>query len=313
MLAPGEDDMQTDLQYTIMAEGLAFPEGPIACDDGTVLVVETAAGRVTRIHPDGRKQTFADTGGGPNGIAFGPDGAVYCCNNGGALWRNIDGVNLPAGPLPGTKGGYIQRIEPRTGKVEMLYEYCDGRHLAAPNDIVFDRDGGFWFTDFGRHDGGISHVGGLYYARADGSSLRRIAEGPDYNGVGLSPDGKTVYAALSFERWIMAFEANPHTSPPTPMMLGRVVADFPGRTFLDSLAIEADGTVAQACVFERPGIYRVNPGTGNYQRHDFGDMLSTNICFGGNDMCTAYVTLSHKGALAKAQWPAPGLKLAYNG
>jgi gluconolactonase len=96
-------------------------------------------------------------------------------------------------------------------------------------------------------------------------------------------------------------------------MFGRIAGHFPGRTCLDSLAIEADGTIAQACVLENPGIYRVDPSTGKHQRYDFGDMLPTNICFGGKDMRTAYVTLSHKGALAKAQWPAPGLKLAYNG
>jgi gluconolactonase len=299
--------------FEIVADGLEFPEGPVACDDGTVILVEVAAGRITRVFPDGRKKTVAQTGGGPNGLAFGPDGALYCCNNGGAKWGEVDGYKLPVGELPNAKGGYIQRIDIRTGKVDMLYEFCEGRHLAAPNDIVFARDGGFWFSDYGRAEGDIYHLGGVYYARPDGSSIRRIALGNDYNGIGLSPDGKTVYAALTWERWLMAFEAKRDANPPTPMFGGRIVADFPGRRCLDSLAVEADGTVAQACVLDEPGIYRVHPETGKSERYDFEDMLPTNVCFGGKDMRTAYVTLSRKGALAKAPWPAPGLTLAYNG
>ena len=53
--------------HEIIAEGLGFPEGPVAMADGSVLVVEIRPGRITRIHPDGRKETVATPGGGPNG------------------------------------------------------------------------------------------------------------------------------------------------------------------------------------------------------------------------------------------------------
>jgi gluconolactonase len=48
-------------------------------------------------------------------------------------------------------------------------------------------------------------------------------------------------------------------------------------------------------------------------RRSFGDIFTTNVCFGGHDMRTAYVTLSQSGVLAKAPWPAAGLRLAFNG
>ena len=62
----------------IVAEGLAFPEGPVAMPDGSVILTEIATGQITRIWPDGRKDVVARPGGGPNGLALGPDGKLYC-------------------------------------------------------------------------------------------------------------------------------------------------------------------------------------------------------------------------------------------
>ena len=70
-----------------IATDLQFPEGPIAMDDGSVILVEIARGTLSRVLPDGRVEVIADLGGGPNGAAIGPDGAVYVCNNGGFDWH----------------------------------------------------------------------------------------------------------------------------------------------------------------------------------------------------------------------------------
>ena len=56
----------------ILAEGLQFPEGPVAFEDGSVAVTEIRAGRVSRVSADGTVRTLATTGGGPNGLARGP-------------------------------------------------------------------------------------------------------------------------------------------------------------------------------------------------------------------------------------------------
>jgi len=299
-------------KYDVMGEGLAFPEGPIACEDGSVIVGEIGAGQVTRIMPDGRKHVVAKTGGGPNGLAFGPNGALYCCNNGGfGELIEINGLKVPFGPNPNYKNGSIQRINTSTGKVEVVYDTCDGRSLSAPNDIVFDRDGGFWFTDYGHMSEDRHMAGGLFYARTDGSLIRKICHGAHFNGVGLSPDGRTVYAGMTEQRWILAFDADPQAAP-SPLYEARIIADFRRRCSPDSLAVEADGTIAQACVFDPAGIARVDPATGAAQMLEFDDPITTNICFGGRDMKTAYVTLSGTGRLAKADWPAPGLPLAFN-
>ena len=98
-------------------------------------------------------------------------------------------------------GGRIQTVDPATGTVTDLYTECDGQPLLAPNDLVFDAHGGFYFTDHGLVDdeARVHHMAGIYYAMADGSSIREILfPSDDPNGIGLSPDGTTLYWA---ETW----------------------------------------------------------------------------------------------------------------
>src|ERR1044071_9246597 len=82
----------------LLALGLRFPEGPVAIPDGSVILVEIAAGRITRVDRDGEKSVVATPGGGPNGLALGPEGALFCCNNGGFAWIDEDLHLRPRGP-----------------------------------------------------------------------------------------------------------------------------------------------------------------------------------------------------------------------
>ncbi len=50
---------------TMLATGLGFPEGPVVCHDGSVVLTEIRHGRCTRVTPDGRTSVFSHTGGGP--------------------------------------------------------------------------------------------------------------------------------------------------------------------------------------------------------------------------------------------------------
>jgi gluconolactonase len=110
-----EPRMNLKLQGEVIATGLQFPEGPIAMPDGSVLLVEIAAGRLVRVQPDGRVDVVAELGGGPNGAALGPDGHCYVCNNGGFSWRTDDGFTRPTGAPADYSGGAIQRVNLETG------------------------------------------------------------------------------------------------------------------------------------------------------------------------------------------------------
>ena len=126
-----------------ICSGLLFPEGPIAMPDGSVILVEIARGTLSRVTAGGALEVVADLGGGPNGAAIGPDGAVYVCNNGGFSWLEIGGRIYPHDRPDDYSGGRIERVDLTTGAVERLYDTCDDHALVAPNDIVFDRSGGF--------------------------------------------------------------------------------------------------------------------------------------------------------------------------
>jgi gluconolactonase len=298
-----------------VASGLRFPEGPVAMEDGSLLLVEIAAGRITRIKPDGKKQKIAAPGGGPNGLAIGPDGALFVCNNGGSFeFHKRAGLLIPGHAPASHAGGRIERVDLATGKVESLYSECEGHRLIAPNDLVFDSSGGFWFTDHGATtEAGRTH-GALYYARADGSRITRVLrELITPNGVGLSPDGRTVYYAETFTGRLWSL---PLTGPGKPGKVegftpGVFVNAFPGLAYFDSLGVQADGGVCVATILAG-GITTFWPGTKKVRHTPIDDPLVTNICWGGKAMKTAFVTASGTGRLLAIDWPQPGLRLAYS-
>ena len=299
-----------------ITDGLQFPEGPVAMADGSVIVVEIRRGTLTRVHPDGQHEIVAELGGGPNGAAVGADGAMYVCNNGGAWdWQPGD-LHLPGGPVADYRGGSIQRVDLRTGRHTTLYDSCDGKPLNSPNDIVFDRSGGFWFTALGYFDGENRRLGGIYYAAADGSRIVRWRSGEHWlvspNGVGLSPDESRLYVADCMMGRLYEFDLPSAgvMAPPTTIAPGRVVCTLPGFQWLDSLAVEASGKVCVGTLWNG-GISVFDP-SGEYHHVPMLDVVTTNICFGGADMRDAWITCSSTGRLLKVRWPRPGLRLPFN-
>jgi gluconolactonase len=297
------------MELELVAQGLKFPEGPVAMADGSVILTEIRRNTLTRVHPDGSTEVLAETATGPNGAAIGPDGAVWIAVNGGAFsYRDQDGLAIPGPTPPGHRGGAIQRFDLATGKLETVH---DG--LVAPNDLVFDSQGGFWFTDHGVSIDGGRRFGALYHAGADGGSLsRQRGDLMSPNGVGLSPDERTVYVADTWLQRLWAFDvAAPGKLAPGPGYApGRVVANLQGYQLLDSLAVEAGGKVCVATIVNG-GITVFDPD-GSTEHLPVPDPVTTNICFGGADMRDAWITAGATGRLYKARWPRPGLRLAFN-
>lgn len=302
---------------TEITTGLRFPEGPIAMPDGSVIVVEMFGPRLTRVLPDGTKQTIAEIEGGPNGAAIGPDGAVYLCNNGGAFRPvEVDGMLFP-GSFDSSRylGGRIQRIDLHNGTVTDLYSECDGRPLRAPNDLVMDGHGGFFFTDHGIRNGAdrTADISAIYHAHADGSKITEVAFPTDSpNGIGLSPDGHTLYWAETMTGRVLQRTVSGHgeLAPSVPMDPSVHLAGLPGYQLLDSLAVDGDGWVCVATI-ANGGVTAISPDGMQIEHHATGDPLTTNVCFGGEDLRTAYITLSGTGRLVSTPWPRPGLRLAH--
>jgi gluconolactonase len=303
------------MEPRVIATGLQFPEGPIALDDGSVLLVEIKRGTLSRVQPDGRVEVVAELGGGPNGAAVGPDGSVYVCNNGGGFeFEEVMGFTLPGPVPPGWTGGSIQKVDLATGQVTTLYTESSSGPLRAPNDLVFDVHGGFWFTDHGVRLERTSDRTGLHYALADGSSCREVVHPLDApNGIGLSPDGSVLYTAETHTGRVFSW---PVTAPgevaaTTPVGHGgHLLAGLPGMQLLDSLAVDGEGWVCVGTLVNG-GITAISPDGATVEHTPLPDPLVTNVCFGGPGLRTAFATLSATGQLVALDWKRKGLKLAY--
>lgn len=301
-----------------IATGLRFPEGPVAMPDGSIILVEVARGTISRVTPDGKIAVVATPGGGPNGAAIGPDGKLYVCNNGGFEWRESPSTGLrPVGQAKDYSGGRIERIDIATGKVEVLYTGTENGPLRGPNDIVFDAHGGFWFTDLGKTRARDLDRGGIYYARADGSKIvEAIYPLLTPNGIGLSPDNAKLYAAETQTGRVWEWDiSGPGEVQPKPARHhvpngGALLAGLPGFQLFDSLAVDGAGNVCVATLMHG-GITVISPDGQNIEHIATDDYMTTNICFGGPDLRTAYLTLSSSGRLVAMDWPRPGLKLNY--
>lgn len=304
-----------ELALELVTDGLQFPEGPVAMADGSVLLTEIRRGTLTRVDANGRRTTVAELGGGPNGAAIGPDGAVYVTNNGGSFeFLERGGLTIPGHTPPTHEGGSIQRVDLRTGAVRTLYTQWEGQRLIGPNDLVFGSDGGFWFTDHGSGTATSRRYGALYHAQPDGSRIvRAVPALLAPNGVGLSPDQRTVYVAdtLLARLWAFDIEQPGVIRRVSRLAPGRTVANLQGVQFLDSLAVEAAGKVCVATI-ANGGITVFDPQDGSTEHLAVPDPYCTNICFGGADLRDAWITASATGRLYRTRWPRSGLKLAYN-
>jgi gluconolactonase len=299
-----------------IATGLTFPEGPIALPDGDLLLVEIARGTLSRVKPDGRVEVVAHTGGGPNGAAMGPDGKVWICNNGGFQWIDMGGGRMrPAHQPHDYSGGRIERVDLATGAVEVVYTHGPNGPLRGPNDLVFDADGGLWFTDLGKTRARDLDYGAVYYARPDGSSIVEVVQPMlTPNGIGLSPNGKRLYVAETRAGRLWAWDIEgpgvlrkqPFPSP----WGGTLMVDMSTYRLFDSLAVDAAGNVCVASLMEG-GITVVSPQGGEIEFIPMPDVYTTNLCFGGPDLKTAFVTLSTTGKLVAIEWPRAGTPLNF--
>lgn len=307
----------------LVADGLNFPEGPVYMADGSVIVCELRSATIARIEIDGRVERIVETGGSPNGLAFGPDGRLYVCQNGGvAGWSETDGLVVPGKGLgrganagPDYVGGSIQVVDLESGSVEELYTHCADHRLRSPNDLVFDRHGGFWFTDSGKRRERDQWNGGLYYAKADGSEIVEAANPVvTGNGVGLSPGEERVFVSETLTgrtwEWDLVGPGQLGEGDGPGPNGARLLHALGGYELQDSLAVEAGGNVCVTIV--NGGEIVVIGGDGELVERvpvAADDPHVTNLCFGGEELRTAFVTSAGRGRLYAADWPRPGLAL----
>jgi gluconolactonase len=330
------------MEMRFVAEGLNFPGGPLALADGDVLVAEIGGGTLGRIGRDGSRSVLAEVGGAPTGAALGPDGAIYLCNNGAPKMvreRLPDGRTAYRPPQPGELspgiGGQVQRVS-LDGKVATVHQACDGRALMAPTGLVFDRQGNFYFSDSGRYDGPVRNpgvsteskhlsvlrmagamarqaAGSIYYASPDGRLIREVLHPlSSPGGVALSPDETTLYVAEAGTGRLWAFQV----SAPGQLGKRRCLGVAPGArplnfSWCEGLAVDAEANVLTATVVNG-GVTTFSSQGHQIEHVSTGDPFTTNMCFGGADRRTLFVTLGGSGRLiAYDAWPSRGHQLNF--
>ncbi len=281
------------MQSVVVGGGIPFAEGPVWCPDGTVVATSVAAGALFRVWPDSATvKKIADTGGGANGAALAGDGSVLVTQNGGIDFSTLPGVlaSLPRGTsaVPG-----LQLAAP-DGTVTYL---CDDG-FRGPNDLAIGPDGAVYFTDPGHFpppEEGTGRV--LVYERA--GVVNTVASGFFYcNGIAFEADGTV---AVIERRGLQRVYADGSRE--------WIVEDL-GRGGGDGFCIDADGRFYVASTIEH-GI-RVVDRDGTIL--DFlpieGEGLTTNCCFGGDDLRTLFATDAIPGNLVAFEgMPTPGLAL----
>lgn len=300
------------MDFKCVAQGLRFPEGPVWMEDGSIILVEIERGTITRVWDDGKSEIIATPGGGPNGAAIGPDGALWICNNGGFKYHEKFGLLIPGDCPDDYSGGRIERVDLATGTVERVLDTVAGFALKGPNDLVFDKQGNLYFTDHGKSYPRHRDHGGLFFLpRGASEAVELDHHHTSPNGVGLSPDESVIYMAdtMTARLWAFDLEAPGKVVRASQFQRGRVIATLPDLQYLDSLAVTASGDVCVATI-SNGGITQITPD-GEHTHFAFPDPFVTNICFGGDDFCDAWITLSGTGQLIKCRWPEPGLKLNY--
>lgn len=305
------------LRWEVVAVGLEFPEGPVALDDGSLLVSEMAAGRISVVRPDGRVEAVTDTGGGPNGLALLPDGRLVVCQTGGSGWKvrpwpfDVPGsvrLRLPDGPAAQPVDPQVQVID-ADGSVSTLHAAGDGDGaLSKPSDVAVDREGGMYVTDFGGIRGRVRTVAGVHYA-PPGGELREIVFPVELaNGIALAPGESELHVTETRTRRVWGFELE------SPGVVGRwrSIATLPAGGPLDfgsadGCAVDVEGNIAVATI-GLGGITIVSPTGGVVAAGPMpDDPMPTNVAFGGAAGSTIYVTCGATGrVLATDDWDVPG-------
>lgn len=286
------------MDITVIASGLAFPEGPAVDHQGRLHWTEIAGQRIATLSSDGTVTTYADTGGGPNGCAFDAEGNLWVCNNGGS-WPKVPSTE---GRGSGPNGqGSIQRISP-DGTVETVLTTIDGQALVGPNDCCFDREGGLYFTDPNWSGAPAS----VCYLAPDGTASR-VHTGISFpNGLGVTDDNQFLVVAESMTGSLLGFKIE---GPGTLSLSAKSNGSIGRRSVPDGFCFDSAGRMIIAG-HSTNNLFVLDAADGRPRFVvDLPEAGPTNCCFGGDDFSTLYVTSSDQGNLLAIEWDVPGMRL----
>ncbi len=280
--------------FDVLAGGIGFTEGPLWTTGGELLVVSMNRGLVYRLDPrlsPGAPLAEIETGGGPNGLAEGPDGVIYVAQNGSATIRSRS--PRPAAPgLQAIEGDAVRDL-PVTGH--------------APNDLVVGPDGRIWFTDpvslpaaapAPDTDPATGSPGSRVYVYDPRAGTLAVAMEDIVfpNGLAFGPDPAYLFVADSTADEILRYRVDGDG----PACDREVFARTPGAG-PDGIAFDADGNLYVAA-FESDDVQIFDPSGRLVRRLPTGaGSRPTNLCFAGPDLDRLVVTLARGGRVVASR------------
>jgi len=261
-----------------------FLEGPSFDRQGNLWFVDIPFGRIFRIDPKGNWDLVTQYDGWPNGLKFHRDGSAYICDY---------------------KKGLL-RLDTVTGKIETILETAYSEGFKGLNDLHFASNGDLYFTDQGQ-TGIADPTGRVFRLRADGGLDRLVSNIPSPNGITLSTTEKHCYVAVtrSQQVWRLPLMADGSISK-----TGVAIQLSGGAAGPDG--IEMDGDNGLLVCHLGVGIWRFDanmlPTHLIYSENPHHHHLA-NLCFGGPDLKTVYITESLSGDILVAQLPVAGKRM----
>ena len=288
---------------TTFASRLCAPEGPTVGPGGWILNVcsftrdeawPTRGGDicVTNIAEPGRtKRLFNTCAGGvagiPAALAFGPDGALYVTDEGHRA---------------------VLRVAPDGTRSRWVHSF-EGEALNGPNDLCFDADGSCFFTD----PWGSSlenPIGGVYGYDAGAGELHRIDAGLAFpNGIALRDGRLYVAETLRSCVWVYDVVAPGQAADRRLFCRQPPVPDAPVYG-PDGMAFDAEGNLYVAH-YGSGHVYVYDAGGAEVERIGCGGTSPTNVCFGGSDHATLFITVDDTGRIVIVDWGVRGETLNF--
>lgn len=258
----------------------SFLEGPVWDPEGHLFVTDIPHGRIFRIATSGEWDLIAEYEGEPNGMTRFDDAHMLITD-----YRN--GLML---------------LDIERGEVRPYLERRNTESFKGVNDLTFDSNGNLYFTDQGQ-SGMHDPTGRVYRLSPEGKLDMLLGTCPSPNGLVLSPDEKVLFVAMTRGNsvWRVPLQADGSVSKVSQFFTSY------GPSGPDGMTVDAEGRV----LFANPGLGRA--WVLNHKAEPDEILVSpegaslTNLCYGGPDMKTLFMTESVSGTVLKARMATPGV------
>lgn len=262
--------------------GFAFTEGPAWDPRGALYFTDIPRTTIHKLSKDQQLSAFTTDSKHANGLLVTADGRLLACQ----------------------MDGQVVSYDVETGKATVLASEYDGARFNAPNDLVIDKSGGIYFTDplFRAPEPLPQKVQAVYYIAPGGKVTRVTGDIAAPNGIGLSPDGKSLYVIPSHQAEMLVYDVD----GPGKLSNGRTLCrlkqpEGKDNTGGDGMVLDVKGNLY---ITTNLGVEIFSPAGKHLGLVTFPQQPA-NVTFTDEDRKTLVVTA--RSSLYRVRMPIPGL------